>query len=556
MKKNYLLIALILSIFTFQSFANNGKISNSTSPLKVESTIFKINANSGLINKKKLVLADPTSSPTASSTSICEGDTLILTANPRDGVAPYTFSWTGPNGYTSTDENPVINNISLSGSGIYSLIITDFLNVSSTIQSTAAVVVNAKITPEFDATLPAICKNGTAPLLSTTSTNGITGTWSPSDVSNTLTTTYLFTPDPGQCATSLSFTVFVINNVTPVFTLPTSICMGSTPPVLNNISNNGIVGTWSPATVSNTTSGSYTFTPSSLQCALPTTVQIIVDPLFAIFTPPIPPICSGDFLAPLPTTSTNGVTGTWSPALNNTATTTYTFTPTAGQCATIPVNQTIVVNPIAAVFSPVAPICSGEVLADLPTTSNNGVTGTWSPAINNTATTTYTFTPTAGQCTVTPATLSVVVNPTAAVFSPVGPICSGAVLANLPTTSTNGVSGTWSPAMNNTATTTYTFTPTPGQCTVTPSALTIVVNPIAALFSPVAPICSGAALADFPTTSNNGVTGTWSPAMDNTATTTYTFTPTAGQCTVTPSTLTIVVNPIAAVFSPVAPICS
>jgi gliding motility-associated-like protein len=553
MKKIYLLVALFLSLFPFYSFA----YSNNGFPLKTDSSISQINTNSVLFNLTRLILLDPTTNPTASSTSICEGDSLTLTANPSGGTSPYTFSWTGPNGYVSTDENPVINNINTTNAGTYSLVITDFLGATSIIQSTAAVVINAKIDPEFDATLPAICKDGIAPLLSTTSTNGITGTWNPSIVSNTTTATYLFTPDPGQCANTLSFTIFVVKNVTPIFTLPPSICSGDTPPVLNTISNNGIVGTWSPATVSNTSTGTYTFTPTPNigQCALPKTVQIIVNPLLAIFTPAIPPICSGDALAPLPTTSTNGVTGTWSPAMNNLATTTYTFTPTTGQCATIPVTMTIVVNPITAIFSPVASICSGEVLADLPTTSTNGVTGTWSPAINNTATTTYTFTPTAGQCTVTPATMTIVVNPITAIFSPVAPICLGEVLADLPTTSNNGVTGTWSPAMNNTATTTYTFTPTVGQCTVTPVTMTIVVNPITAIFSPVASICSGEVLADLPTTSNNGVTGTWSPAMNNTATTTYTFMPTVGQCTVTPVTMTIVVNPIVAIFSPVAPIC-
>ncbi|WP_290866955.1 immunoglobulin domain-containing protein, partial [Flavobacterium sp.] len=354
-------------------------------------TIKYIN-NSGLNYKASFTVSNPITDPTASSTSVCEGESLTLIANPSGGVSPYTFSWTGPNGFTSTDENPIINNISLSNAGAYSLIVTDACGSFSNSKSTAAVVVNAKIDPEFDATLPAICKNGIAPLLSTTSTNGITGSWNPPIVSNTATATYVFTPDPGQCANSLSFTVFVVNNVSPAFTLPTSICFGATPPVLNNISNNGIVGTWSPATVSNTSSGTYTFTPSSLQCALPVTVQINVNPLFAVFTPAIPPICSGEVLNDLPTTSTNGVTGTWSPAINNTATTTYTFTPTAGQCTVTPVTMTIVVNPIAATFTPIAPICSGDALAPLPTTSDNGVTGTWSPATNNTATTTYTFT--------------------------------------------------------------------------------------------------------------------------------------------------------------------
>ena len=219
--------------------------------------------------------------------------------------------------------------------------------------------------------------------------------------------------------------------------------------------------------------------------------------------------------------------------------------------------MTIVVNPVVAVFSQVAPICSGEALAALPTTSTNGVTGTWAPAMNNTATTTYTFTPTAGQCTVNPITMTIVVNPVVAVFSQVAPICSGEALAALPTTSTNGVTGTWAPAMNNTATTTYTFTPTAGQCTVNPITMTIVVNPIAAVFSQVAPICSGEALAALPTTSTNGVTGTWAPAMNNTATTTYTFTPTAGQCTVNPITMTIVVNlNVVPTFTAITPFCS
>ena len=168
MKKNYFLIAIFFSFFSFNSSAINFKINT-----------FSIVSNAGpskLINNPKTILADPISNPTASSSTLCEGETLTLTANPSGGIAPYTYSWTGPNGYVSTDENPVINNISPSAAGVYSLIVTDALNAVSAIQSTAAVIVNTKIDPEFDATLPAICKGGFAPILSTTSTNGITGT--------------------------------------------------------------------------------------------------------------------------------------------------------------------------------------------------------------------------------------------------------------------------------------------------------------------------------------------------------------------------------------------
>ncbi len=123
-------------------------------------------------------------------------------------------------------------------------------------------------------------------------------------------------------------------------------------------------------------------------------------------------ICSGGTLHALPTTSLNGITGTWSPALNNTATTTYTFTPTAGLCATTATMTITVTANVIPTFTQVAPICSGGTLHALPTTSLNGITGTWSPALNNTATTTYTFTPSVvlhGQC-IANASMMVVVN--------------------------------------------------------------------------------------------------------------------------------------------------
>jgi alpha-tubulin suppressor-like RCC1 family protein len=75
----------------------------------------------------------------------------------------------------------------------------------------------------------------------------------------------------------------------------------------------------------------------------PTSIKIL--PVFA----PIDPVSIGTTLTALPNTSLNGISGTWSPALYNSVTTTYTFTPTIGACAknvtiTIYVNDPI--NPI------------------------------------------------------------------------------------------------------------------------------------------------------------------------------------------------------------------
>ncbi len=138
--------------------------------------------------------------------------------------------------------------------------------------------------------------------------------------------------------------------------------------------------------------------------------------------------------------------------------------------------------------------------------------------------------------------VTITVNPNVTpTFTAVAPICSGASLSALPTTSNNSITGTWTPALDNLNTTLYTFTPTSGQCATT-TTLTITVNPnITPTFTPVAAICSGASLSALPTTSNNAITGTWAPLLDNLSTTTYTFTPTSGQCATT-TTLTISVG--------------
>jgi hypothetical protein len=87
-----------------------------------------------------------------------------------------------------------------------------------------------------------------------------------------------------------------------------------------------------------------------------------------------------------------------------------------------------VANLVNPTFTPLNEICSGEVIT-LPSTSTNGITGAWLPAIDNEATTTYTFTPNAGQCATT-TTMTVTVNPllTASVSiaaTPSNVVCSG-----------------------------------------------------------------------------------------------------------------------------------
>ncbi|TMI93075.1 MAG: gliding motility-associated C-terminal domain-containing protein [Bacteroidetes bacterium] len=484
----------------------------------------------------------PRTTPTFSfgtSLTICGGGTVPTLPN------------TSTNGINGTWNPSVVDN---QNSGTYTF--TPNAGQCAT-GTTFTVTVNPNITPTFSfgANLT-ICAGATVPALPTTSTNGITGTWSPSAIDNQNSATYTFTPTAGQCATTTTFSVTVNPNVTPAFSFGNSltICGSGTVPALPTTSTNGITGTWNPSTVDNQNSATYTFTPTAGQCATTTTFSVTVNPnitpTFSFGTSLS--ICAGAAVPTLPTTSRNGITGTWSPSVvDNQNSGTYTFTPTAGQCATI-ASFAVTVNPnIVPTFSfgTNLTICASATVPTLPTTSTNGITGTWSPsAVDNQNSGSYTFTPNVGQCATT-ASFAVTVNPNVVPTFSFGPnltICAGATVPTLPTTSTNGITGTWNPsAVSNQNSATYTFTPTAGQCATTASFVVTVDPNIAPTFSFGAnlTICAGAAVPALPTTSTNGITGTWNPSsVDDQNSGNYTFTPTAGQCA-TSASFAVTVNP-------------
>ena len=418
---------------------------------------------------------------------------------------------------------------------------------------TMSITISPNILPSFSQVGP-YCPGTTIPPLPTSSTNGISGTWSPA-INNTVTTTYTFTPTAGLCATTQTMSISISLPVLPSFTQVGPFCIGNTISALPTSSTNGISGTWGPA-INNTVTTTYTFTPTAGLCATTQTMSIVINQSTTPTFTQVGPFCSAATISPLPISSTNGISGTWSPAINNTATTTYTFTPTAGLCATTQTMSIAITLSILPTFAQVGPFCSGATISPLPTSSTNGISGTWTPAINNTATTTYTFTPTTVLCATTQ-TMSITITPNIIpTFTQVGPFCLGTTIPPLPTSSTNGISGTWSPAINNTATTTYTFTPTAGICATT-QTMSISINlPTLPSFTQVGPFCIGNTISALPTSSTNGISGTWAPAINNTVTTTYTFTPTAGLCATTQTMNIVISQNTTPTFSQVGPFCS
>jgi len=219
-------------------------------------------------------------------------------------------------------------------------------------------------------------------------------------------------------------------------------------------------------------------------------------------------------------------------------------------------------------FTQIAPICTGDII-NLPVVSNNSVTGTWSPAVNNISTTTYTFTPTPGLCANT-TTMTVVVNPYPNISAQNDTICDGSV--GTITTQVDLIGGSYS-WMNNTnnqanlnispsSSSSYSVIYDLAGCTDTATA-EIIVKPVPIVQVQDATICEGQtgeliASANLP----NGVF-LWDNGSTNdtlvlspTSTTNLSVTYTINGCSSIPVNAMLTVNPLPVISINNQTICS
>lgn len=237
---------------------------------------------------------------------------------------------------------------------------------------------------------------------------------------------------------------------------------------------------------------------------------------------PVGPFCSNSPTTQLQAVNMGGIwsgpgvssSGVFNPATAGVGTHNITYTLGQAPCqsqstTTITVNATT-----SPTFTQVPPRCQGTAFT-LPTTSNNGITGTWSPAINTNTTTTYTFTPTAGQCATTTQMTVVINTPVIPTFTQIGPYCPGSNPTTLPTTSNNSILGTWNPStINTTTTTTYTFTPNTGQCAQNANTTITIFPAVQATTSGVNPNCDNAcngSVTATPTSGTSPYSYSWNP---------------------------------------------
>ncbi|NUY79276.1 T9SS type B sorting domain-containing protein [Flavobacterium sp. MAH-1] len=498
-------------------------------------------AGSSVVSHAAQMTVTPALTPDfQTSLVICSGDVVPTLAN------------VSPNGITGTWNPTVISNTA-SGSYIFT---------PNAGQCASAVTLNVSVTnsivPDF-ATSLTICQNDVVPTLNSVSPNGITGSWNPSTISNTANGSYIFTPNAGQCASSVTLNVLVTNPIVPDFVTSLTICQNDAVPTLNSVSPNGITGSWNPSTISNTASGSYIFTPNAGQCASAVTLNVsVTNSIVPDFATSLT-ICQNDAVPTLANVSPNGVSGSWNPStISNTASGSYIFTPNAGQCASAVTLNVSVTNSIVPDFVTSLTICENDAVPTLNSVSPNGITGSWNPStISNTASGSYIFTPNAGQCA-SAVTLSVsVTNPIVPNFATSLTICENDAVPTLANVSPNGVSGSWNPSViSNIASGTYIFTPNAGQCASAVTLNVSVTNSIVPNFATSLAICQNDTVPTLNSVSPNGVSGSWNPTViSNTASGSYVFTPNAGQCASAVTLTVSVTNSIVPDFSTSLAIC-
>ncbi|MDO8998813.1 MAG: gliding motility-associated C-terminal domain-containing protein [Bacteroidota bacterium] len=339
----------------------------------------------------------------SSNFTVCAGANVNLTSNATSAVS---YSWNGPGGYTSAQQNPTISGILPSGTGIYTA--TAFFS-NSILTCTTSAVLNGSVIPipplNVTMTNSNIC---TFQSTTITATGAINYTWTPSATlsssngasvtANPLATTvYSVTGADASGCLKTNTLMLTVNPLPTLTATSNTMCLGTSA----SLTVNGAVGyTWTPAgslnnpngstvTATPTTSTIYTITGvSNKGCSGTTTTSVSVKPL-PVLAISNHTICSGN-------SANIGVLGannyTWSPgtALNATnianvianplQTITYTVIGKDLNGCVQSTISTVVVNPlpVISITSPSA-ICRGQ---NALMSSSGAVTYTWNNSVN------------------------------------------------------------------------------------------------------------------------------------------------------------------------------
>ena len=406
-----------------------------------------------------------------SNSAICAGQALNLTST--SSLQNSTFAWSGPNGFSSTQQNPTLSNATTAATGTYTVVVSAG---SCSTTMTTQVTVNPSPGVQSAGSNSPVCEGNSLNLSATTTATGTLswdwngpGGYSSANQNPTIANAaagnggaYNVTVTANGC-TSAPFPVNVTVVATPAIQSasvnPTScgsatgsitlsgVITGSSyvinydkngapQPAITQTATNGTV------TINNLTAGTYANITVSLN-GCPSNIVgpvTLTDPS----QPPTPvvtvggPYCEGDNVqitvnnitgASWSWTGPGGFSGTTQNAsISNIQTTqagTYTVVATVNSCSSLPATAQVVVNPIPPqpAITTNSPVCEGSTLTmganNIPGVTyqwsgpNNFTSSNQSESINNAQPTlngVYTVTISNGTCT-SSANVNINVNP-------------------------------------------------------------------------------------------------------------------------------------------------
>jgi gliding motility-associated-like protein len=365
-------------------------------------------------NTNITVNPQPTVTP-GSNSPVCTGQTINLTVNATAGA---TYSWTGPNGFNSTAQNPSIAAATAADTGTYTITVTaNGCTNSNTVNVVVNNTLNSTITPvgpfcasNANTFLAAVDPGGTwsGPGI----VNATTGEFSPTTAgAGTHTITYTIT---GACGSSSTTNIQVIADADATINPAGPFCITDAAVNLTAVQAGGVwsgtgitsaaMGTFDPS-VAGAGTHTITYTISGV-CGDMETINITVNAQLPSTITPVGPFCVNAASITLQGASpggtwsgtgiTNPATGTFDPSVAGAGIHTITYT-TPGNCGTSStINITVNALPQISFAADVTNGCLPLTVNFSNNSNPQGVNCVWSingvPANNSCASFTHTFT--------------------------------------------------------------------------------------------------------------------------------------------------------------------
>jgi hypothetical protein len=362
---------------------STGATSNSITVNPNVTTIYSVTvtASNGCTASDQVTVTANKVTPVANLTANgnnCITNNSQLFGSASSGMAPYTFSYSGPNGFTSTDQNPLITD-----NGTYTLTVTDVNGCTDT----ESIIIFTEFTPFVIVITSEICVGETVTL---TASGGISYQWGQNannqttpaiQVSPTETTAYMVTVTSADGCVgtgTATITVYEIPVITSLDVVQNSSCnnTGNTGKItVNATGQSGLTlqyringGQWQPSNIFNNLGNgtynvevSYTtrFCPSNpVQATIMSVPGLVVvaedDKIVCPSSPFTLTAVANNGTAPYNYNWSNGATGNPINITGINVNTTYIVTVTdfKGCTATDVVNVSLIAAPVSSISGP------------------------------------------------------------------------------------------------------------------------------------------------------------------------------------------------------------